>query len=282
MGHPGPTVRMARRELAALLGTFKNGLIAVGRRLPSRVRKSLFHFAYNCAPDEFEKFSHMYGYASSQNYPLKAISSRGFSPKVVVDVGAYQGQWSMMVRSIWPGCDIIMIEPNIEQRERLQSIAAQLNATLHTELLGAENGQEVKFHLMGSGSSVFPERSDVPRKSEIRRLRTLNSILGGDARIDLLKIDAQGYELQILAGGDAILPKVQAVILEVSLIEVNERCPMLHEVISYMYDRGFVAYEVLELHRRPLDGALFQMDIFFCRELSTLREDKRFCSLREE
>jgi hypothetical protein len=158
----------------------------------------------------------------------------------------------------------------------LQSIAPQLNAMLYTDLLGAEDGHEVKFHVMGSGSSVFPERSDVPRNTEIRHLRTLNSVLGDYERIDLVKIDAQGFELQILAGADKVLPNVQAVILEASLIEVNQGAPILHEVISQMYDRGFVAYDVLELHRRPLDGALFQIDIFFCRETSRLREDKRF------
>jgi FkbM family methyltransferase len=260
----------------AVLEALKNRLIAAGRLMPSRARKSLFHFAYNCAPDEFEKFSYMYGNAPNQNYLLRAISSRGFSPKVVVDVGAYKGEWSRMVKSIWPDCHIIMIEPNLEQRESLQSIAAHLSATLYTNLLGAEDGQEVKFHIMGSGSSVFPERSDVPRTTETRQLRTLNSILGAHEPADLLKIDAQGYELQILAGADKILLNVQAVILEVSLIEVNQSCPLLHEVISYMYERGFVAYDILELHRRPLDGALFQVDIFFSRQDSKLRQDKRF------
>jgi hypothetical protein len=104
----------------------------------------------------------------------------------------------------------------------------------------------------------------------------LNSILEGRPSVDLLKIDAQGYELEILAGADKILPNVKAVILETSLIEVNEGCPLLHEVISSMHERGFVAYDVLELHRRPLDGALFQADVFFLRQDSELRKDKRF------
>jgi FkbM family methyltransferase len=260
----------------AVIEAVKSYLIAAGRLMPSSTRKSLFHFAYNCAPDEFERFSFAFANAPNPNYLLKAISSRGFSPKMVVDVGAYKGDWSAMVKSIWPHCDLVMIEPNPEQTTSLKSVAAQLGATLYTHLMGAIDGEEVEFQIMASGSSIFPERSDVPRKTVTRQLRTLDSILRSHKPVDLLKIDAQGYELQILAGADHILPNVEAVILEVSLIEVNQGCPLFHEVISYMYERGFVAYDILELHRRPLDGALFQADIFFSRPESALRRDKRF------
>ena len=151
--------------------------------MPSSTRKSLFHFAYNCAPDEFERFSYAFANAPNQNYLLKAISSRGFSPKMVVDVGAYKGDWSAMVKSIWPHCDLVMIEPNPEQTTSLQSVAAHLGATLYTHLMGAIDGEEVEFQIMASGSSIFPERSDVPRKTETRQLRTLRfnlaSVVGG-------------------------------------------------------------------------------------------------------
>jgi hypothetical protein len=96
------------------------------------------------------------------------------------------------------------------------------------------------------------------------------------ATIDLLKIDAQGYELAILEGASEILPRIETVLLEVALIEVNEGSPVLHEIISYMQRRNFVALDVLELHRRPTDRALLQMDILFCRDDSRLREDKEF------
>jgi hypothetical protein len=100
--------------------------------------------------------------------------------------------------------------------------------------------------------------------------------LARHSTIDLLKIDAQGYELAILDGANNILPKVHAVLLEVALIEVNEGSPILHEIVSYMRERDFMALDVLELHRRPADRTLLQMDILFCRADSKLREDREF------
>ena len=90
-----------------------------------------------------------------------------------------------------------------------------------------------------------------------------------------MKIDAQGYELEILKGAPKILRQAQAVILEVALIEINRGAPLLHDVVRFMYENGFVSYDVLEIHRRPLDRALNQLDIFFVREESPLVQDKR-------
>jgi FkbM family methyltransferase len=257
-----------------VLRSLKNALIALGRKLPSGARSRLFHFAYNCAPEEFERFSYLYHPGSREH--LRCIAARGFSPKLAIDVGAYEGEWSKTIASIWPGCRIVMVEPNRDKTAVINQVAKTLQATLVTELLGAEDGKVVEFHLMETGSSVFPERSGAPKKMETRTLRSLDSILSTHPPPDLLKIDAQGYELEILAGAHRTLQHASAVILEASLIEVNMGCPLLDEVIAFMAKEGFVAYDILEMHRRPLDKALFQIDVFFCRSDAILRADKRF------
>jgi FkbM family methyltransferase len=254
----------------------KKSAISVGQRLPMGFRRSLFHFAFSCAPAEFEKFAFLYANAPNQENLLRRMAASGFSPRTVVDVGAYKGEWSRMAKSIWPNATLTMVEPNREHHDHLREVASNLDATLHGELLGAVDGTEVHFHVMASGSSILSERSDVPRQTETRRLTTLDSLLAGGPNLDFLKIDAQGYELSILNGADHVLSGVQAILLEVALIEVNEGSPILHEVLSYMNDRGFVAFDILEMHRRPLDRALCQIDVLFCRHDAKLRADKRF------
>jgi hypothetical protein len=54
----------------------------------------------------------------------------------------------------------------------------------------------------------------------------------------------------------------------------NEDAPLLHDVISFMKRLGFVTYNILQIHRRPLDGALCQIDLIFVREQSVLTADK--------
>jgi FkbM family methyltransferase len=244
--------------------------------LPRRIRNALFHLAFNIAHPEFEKFAFHYANAPNMKYGLQAICDRGFSPKSIVDVGAFEGEWSKIARSIWPNARLEMVEPNEKQYPILTPMMTTLKAHLHQELLGAEEGQEAAFYIMGSGSSIFEERGSISQNKEIRRLKTLDTILPDLDGIDLLKIDAQGYELEILKGAERLLPKTAAIILEVALIQMNQGAPLLHEVLTFMKARGFISYEILEFHRRLLDGALVQIDILFIREGSHLVSDKRF------
>jgi hypothetical protein len=126
-----------------------------------------------------------------------------------------------------------------------------------------------------TGSSVLNERSPLERHIENRKTRRLDSIITDLVGPTLLKIDTQGYELEVLKGGLTILPLIDAIILEVAIIEINEGAPLLDEVLVYLKDIGFVTFDIVELHRRPLDKALNQIDILFIRENSSLLSDKR-------
>lgn len=258
------------------MNTLKTATINVLQRvLPARIKNSMLHLSYHLARAEFEKFAHHYAHAPSMHHGLAAMAQRGLRPRTVVDAGAYQGDWSRLAKRIWPSCRLIMVEPNGKNCERLTGTAGDLKAELSCELLGAEEGREVRFNVMASGSSIMNERSPLARNVENRRLRTLDSIVRNVEAPAFLKIDAQGYELQILMGAPRALACAEAVLLEVALIEVNEGAPLLHEVVAFMKARGFLAYDILEIHRRPLDGALNQVDIVFVREQSRLIADKR-------
>lgn len=247
----------------------------LSRVLPIRIKNSMLHLSFHLAYEEFEKYSYEYCSAVNMKYGLAAMAGRGFVPRTIVDVGAFQGAWSSMAKQIWPKSDIIMIEPNVTNQVALSCAARKLKARLICELLGSEDGVPVQFYVMGSGSSIMSERSGVQRTVETRRLRTLDSLFSDFSGPGLLKIDAQGYELHILKGAQRILPAFEAVLLEIAVIEINENAPLLDEVVAFMKVYGFVAYDILEIHRRPLDGALNQVDIIFIKEGSRLIADKR-------
>jgi FkbM family methyltransferase len=176
---------------------------------------------------------------------------------------------------IWPAAKFQLIEANPEKAALLRNDPKLRNANVIESLLGATDGPEVTFYVMESGSSVFEEQSDVERQAVSLEQRTLDSLTHHLDGPEFIKIDVQGYELEVLRGGEQTLAKAQAVLIELSLIEINVGAPLLDEALSFMRAAGFVAYDVLEIHRRPLDGAMNQIDILFMREDSFLRADKR-------
>ena len=80
---------------------------------------------------------------------------------------------------------------------------------------------------------------------------------------DLLKLDVQGYELQVLNGGAECLQRVKAVIAEVSFVEFYERQCFFHEVVGKLSQFGlFVrAFGV----NTPLGAVIEQTDVLFLR-----------------
>jgi hypothetical protein len=133
---------------------------------------------------------------------------------------------------------------------------------------------------MESGSSVFPERSTVARTQRTLVTTTLDDSakrLGWDA-VGFLKLDVQGYELEVLRGGAGVLSTAEALLLEVAVLPVNEGAPTFAEVIRFLEDRGFIVYDICTLFRRPLDAALVQLDVIFLRATSPLLRDLRLDS----
>jgi FkbM family methyltransferase len=191
------------------------------RFLPHAVRKAILRIGLSLARSDFHTYAYNLANAPNQELSLRALSALGFAPKTIVDVGAYEGKWTSMVKEIWPSSNVIMVEPNSEKEPELKKLARDLDATLCADLLGAIDGEEVEFILMETGSSVLNERSNVPRTKHSRVVRTLDAVVG-EKKIDFLKIDVQGYELQVLRGARRVLQQTDVILLELSLIDVNE------------------------------------------------------------
>jgi glycine cleavage system regulatory protein len=103
-----------------------------------------------------------------------------------------------------------------------------------------------------------------------RSLSALDELLGPDApRVDFMKLDVQGYELEILRGAARAMEQAQAVYLEVSLVPVNDGCPLFNEVMQFMDAKGFRLLDFCSQTRRK-DGVLWQTDLMFVKTGSPL------------
>lgn len=258
------------------MGQIRNSTISLARRiLPLSLRRFVLRCGISLAREEFTGYAYRLANAPDAELSLAAIARQGFSPAFIVDVGAHEGIWTRMVKSIWPAAHVLMVEPNPVKHEGLRRVAQETGADLCTDLLSSTDQGEVVLHVMGSGTSVLAERSSASRTSQRFPTRSLDAVLAG-RKADLLKIDVQGYEIEVLKGAEMALKQAQVLLLEVSLIDINEGAPVMHEVIDFLARRGWVAYDIIEFHRRPLDQALWQIDFIFVPATSRLRAVKRF------
>ncbi len=209
----------------------------------------------------------------------RRLLARGFCPGYIIDVGAHVGGWTRGAREVFGTVPTLMIEPQEADQPRLRALCDTLPQTsLANHVLTAEAGRTVTFYQLlpddgapsSSGSSLKPERSDVPRREIEFVSETLDRL--AEPRDDVfLKIDAQGAELDVLRGGEATLARCALVQLEVSVMRYNEGAPTMLEVLAFMDARGFSPIEISG--RTRIQGHLVQLDLIFAPADSPLRKD---------
>ena len=112
-------------------------------------------------------------------------------------------------------------------------------------------------------------------KQRKTRIVTIDHVLAKDYPHfipDLVKLDIQGFELEALLGAEKIFGKTELFILEVSLFPFLPGWPLAREVISFMSARGYELYDICGSSRRPLDGALGQLDVAFVKGNGMFRQ----------
>jgi hypothetical protein len=81
----------------------------------------------------------------------------------------------------------------------------------------------------------------------------------------MIKIDTQGYELQVLKGASGLLHRVVAMQLELSLVALYEGAPTFSEMLSYMQSIGFEIFNIVPVFRDSRTGRVLQVDGYFVR-----------------
>lgn len=208
---------------------------------------------------------------------LNRLKMLGFNPGQIIDVGAYEGEWTKVITQLFPDSNILMCEAMPSKEDKLKQL---VNSKINYEIgvLGAQVGKEVFFAEIETASSVLEEEAAVHNRVA-RKTTTLNTILNERkiTKVDLIKLDVQGYELEVLAGFDNYLQNTEAILAEASLIEIHKGVPLVRDVINFMGSRGFVLYDICSVStRRPIDNALWQTDLLFVKENSVFRKDKRY------
>lgn len=213
------------------------------------------------------------------NLFLEDVSARGFQPKGIIDVGAHRGDWTTMALRIFPHAKVIMIEPQEELRTDLAKVCEIHNdVEFLVTAAGRQKGELVQTIWSDlAGSSFLPEASARRLEEGTQRVTpvtTLDDILSERPSFmpDLLKIDTQGFELEVLAGAKSLMGKTELVILETSLYEFVPGMPKTFDCIKFMEENGYELYDITEYLRRPLDGALGQVDLAFALKSGRLRE----------
>jgi hypothetical protein len=125
---------------------------------------------------------------------------------------------------------------------------------------------------IATGASLYIEDTEHYRAPDTVTVQTrqLDQVVRehGWPRPDLMKLDVQGAELDVLAGGTECLNHCRLVIIETSIRRYNLGGPLIDDSVEKMKGYGVRVFDVMECHYDTTD-ALLQVDIMFERTEQT-------------
>ncbi len=198
-------------------------------------------------------------YVESEIRGLRYVVGPG---AVCVDIGAAGGIYTLALsRLAGPTGMVHSVEPlSFANRHvaRLLKVGRATNVRQHPVALGAESGAEIMSVPVGrfgmvTGRSFLDRRTGGPdpnvefaKKLSVQvTVETLDRLCEqeGIDRLDFVKIDVEGAELQVLEGGRDVIEKFRpAILVEIEARHAARYRQTPDEVTSWMLARGYSMY----------------------------------------
>jgi len=213
----------------------------------------------------------------------------------IFDVGANDGSTSIEFKEWWPNAKIHCFEPQeecwidldiLEKKYEDDSIILnkcaagnkpEKNATFYSHdittgqsgfnKINMKSNDSIKLNklktqegingLKDYGSLLNHERSiDVIRLDDYMTKSNIN-------KIDIVKIDTQGYEPEVLEGFGRKLSDIDLIITELMFYDYYERSLSFTDIEKYLIPAGFQLYDISHISKNPMNGRTDWVDVIY-------------------
>jgi FkbM family methyltransferase len=221
------------------------------------------------------KLKIVYKNALDKNFLLEnlitIIKNSGFRPTLIIDIGANHGTWSRVWKARFPETSFVLVEPQEWLKPSFVDLLDDKTVFLPVGA-GKENGT-VKFTINSErdDSSTFALS---PNEAELRgfkqidvEIKTLNTVIKelGNRIPEIVKIDAEGIDIDVLEGASDLIGKTEIFLVEAS-INSSFTQTELSFVVDYMNVKGYRAFEITDINRPFSNNVLWLVEIAFVRK----------------
>ncbi len=199
---------------------------------------------------------------------------RDLDVDAVLDVGANQGQYARRLRVLGYQGPIVSFEPGrqaykllrrrVEGDPRWEAVnvavgrhTGTLDLNVSANSVSSSMLRLTDVHVDAAPESVATTVESVP-------VVTLDQAVTQFERI-WLKVDTQGYELEVLAGAKEVLRRTRALQIELSLAPLYAGQASPVDVLRLTQDEGFQIIDLIPGFRSPTSGHLLQCDVIAVR-----------------
>jgi FkbM family methyltransferase len=177
---------------------------------------------------------------------------------IILDIGGGIGASLKIFNGYFPVKKIIVFEPVAESyraiKERfpdhsniefIKAAAGNENTEKEINIAGRITSSSLLPLVADPDSEVFNENNlGQVRVEKIEIVRLDDFLIDNQDRIGIMKIDVQGYEMDVLRGAEMTLKRTDIVVLEANNHDGYKGSAKYYEIDSYLRDHNFTLYNI--------------------------------------
>jgi len=206
-------------------------------------------------------------------FELEPLIKKVQNLETLIDVGSNKGQFSLLARKHFPNIEIYSFEPINEEIKKQKKILGNNKITYYNFALGSRNKLSSFYITNRKDSSSLLKPIESTNKNynlnEIRNIKVnrLDKILEPHKikRPSLLKLDVQGYELEVLKGSSKLLENIDYLILEVSYLKSYENQILQKNINTFILSKFFNL--IFKCNTSKIGKKLFQEDCLYSKKI---------------
>jgi FkbM family methyltransferase len=200
------------------------------------------------------------------------LKENNYTPSLVLDIGSNHGRWTRKWAHAFKNAKFIMVEPQSWLQNSFRDLIKNDNIKFINAGVGKENGcLDFTINTIRDDSSTFLMSEKEAECKGFKQIKvdvlTINEIIKRNNGFvpDVIKIDAEGLDLQVLQGADLAFGITDIFLVEASINNFNSDNNILN-LITFMDHRGYKVFDFTELNRPFSHNGLWQVEIVFVKK----------------
>ena len=204
----------------------------------------------------------------------KIAKNSHFTEGVILDVGGGQATTAQLFSHYFPTTPVYIFEPILSNFKEIEKQAVgQTTWTLINKAVGNTVGETfINVASRVTASSLLEMNADtegygdllVLEKREAIKVTTLDAEIPSNLPVSILKMDVQGFELEVLKGATATLKRTHIIILEINNHDGYKNAPTYFELDDFLRRANFQLYDLLPNAR--INGKLQDWDAIYVQK----------------
>ena len=187
------------------------------------------------------------------------------------------GDWTRQALWYFPNASFLLFEPQDELKIYIADIITHNNNIIwHNQAVSNKEGSARFTIAKRDDSSTLRLSEDEAREAGLKQMdvkvTTIDSMIGehGGKVPEMIKIDAEGFDLKVLEGAVSALGTTEVFFIEAGTLANFDNS--LTSVLDFMNKAGYRLVEITDLNNSPENRFLWLVELVFLRAESALFE----------